>query len=382
MIKKIILLGATGSIGSQTLDVLRINKALFSLAGVSLGSSLEKSIAIITEFKPTAVVVRKNEHLEIIRNKFPELICLDCLEELASFDFKGAQMLVNALSGFTGMLPTVAAIKAKKDILLANKETLVVAGELIMPLVKKHNVRLIPIDSEHSAIFQCLVGEDSTNVKKMLITASGGSLRDKKREDLKAVTVSQVLAHPNWSMGQKITVDSATMMNKGLEVIEAHHLFQIPYQKIETVLHYQSIIHSMVVFNDNSIKAQLGTSDMRMPISYALGYPKRLDFVDSELDLCQIGNLTFKAMDFERFPLLKLSYEAGIKGGNLPCILNAANEAAVALFLAGKIPFLKIEEIVSKAILEAEFQTKLDFNYLFNLHNKYYQEIINKYGEV
>jgi len=380
MMKKIILLGATGSIGSQTLDVLRRNKKQFSLAGVSLGSDLEKSIAIIEEFKPSAVVARKVEHLDIIKKKFPDIICFNCLEELAGFDFKGPQMLVNALSGFTGMLPTVAAIKVKKDILLANKETLVIAGELIMPLVKKNIVRLIPIDSEHSAIFQCLVGEDSNKVKKIIITASGGSLRDKKREDLKNISVKEVLTHPNWSMGKKITVDSATMMNKGLEVIEAHHLFQLPYQNIETILHYQSIIHSMVVFNDNSVKAQLGTSDMRMPISYALGYPERLDFENSELDLCQINNLTFKEMDMNRFPLLKLSYEAGIKGGNLPCILNAANEAAVALFLAGKITFLEIEEIVAKAISEAVYQKTLDFDYLFDLHNKYYQEIIKAYG--
>ena len=259
-------------------------------------------------------------------------------------------MVVNALVGSSGLEPTVEAIKKKRDIALANKETLVIGGELINKLVKKHGVKLIPVDSEHSAIMQCLNGEDNSSIKRIVITASGGSFRNLSRNELQNVTVNDALKHPNWNMGAKITIDSATMMNKGFEVIEAHYLFGVEYDKIETVLHTESVVHSLVEFNDSSIIAHLGNPDMRVPISYALNYPVRTEYSGESLDLIKLGSLHFEELSYKRYPLLKIAIDAGISKGLNPTTLNAANEACVSLFLNGKIKFLDIEEIVSECL--------------------------------
>jgi 1-deoxy-D-xylulose-5-phosphate reductoisomerase len=271
------------------------------------------------------------------------------LTEVAVFD--QANILVNAVLGSVGLFPTLQAIAAKKTIAIANKETLVTAGHLVMDAVKKNGVELLPVDSEHSAIFQALQGEKAKNIERLILTASGGSFRDRTREDLETVTLDEALAHPNWSMGAKITIDSATMMNKGLEVIEAHWLFSVPYEKIGVLLHKESIIHSMVEFHDSSIIAQLGSPDMRVPIQFALTYPDRLPFPSAKrLNLAQVGQLHFTEMDFERFRCLQFAYEAGKIGGTMPTVMNAANEAAVSAFLDGKIKFLQIEDLIEKAL--------------------------------
>jgi 1-deoxy-D-xylulose-5-phosphate reductoisomerase len=262
-----------------------------------------------------------------------------------------ASVVVNAVIGSVGLYPTLQAISAKKDIALANKETLVTAGHLVMDEAKKAGVQLLPVDSEHSAIFQALQGEQEKNIERLVITASGGSFRDRTREQLVGVTVEEALNHPNWSMGAKITIDSASMMNKGLEVIEAHWLFDLPYEKIDVLLHRESVIHSMVEFHDSSMIAQLGTPDMRVPIQYALTYPDRLPLVGrNRLNLAEIGKLHFAEMDFNRYPCLHYAFEAGKIGGTMPTVLNAANEAAVAGFLAGCISFLEIETLIEEAL--------------------------------
>lgn len=258
---------------------------------------------------------------------------------------------MNAVLGSVGLRPTLQAIEAGKTIAIANKETLVTAGHLVMAAAEKHNVALLPVDSEHSAIFQCLQGEKEKNIARLILTASGGSFRDRTREELKNVTVQEALNHPNWSMGAKITIDSATMMNKGLEVIEAHWLFHLPYEQIDVILHRESIIHSMVEFQDSSVIAQLGTPDMRVPIQYALSYPDRLPLPSARrLNLLEAGKLHFQPMDQKRFRMLALAYQAGKAGGTVPTVLNAANEAAVAAFLDGKITFLQIDEMVERAL--------------------------------
>lgn len=345
--KKISILGSTGSIGLQTLDVLRNHPNEFQLVAISagFGHEVEKVIEIIKEFKP------------VLFSMVNEIDCQRVHQETGcqySFGAKGlidvatsdCDTLVNAVVGSVGLIPTCEAIKKGTDIALANKETLVTAGSIVMDLVKKHDVRLLPVDSEHSAIFQCLQGEDEKSISKLLITASGGSFRDKSRSELEGVTVDQALAHPNWSMGAKITIDSASMMNKGLEVIEAHHLFGIDYDDIEVLLHRQSVVHSMVEFNDHSIIAHLGSADMRIPIQYALSYDKRLDFNSKRLNLKEVGTLTFEELSLERYPCLQYAIEAGKIGHTMPTVLNASNEAAVSLFLNKKIEFLDIETIV------------------------------------
>lgn len=261
--------------------------------------------------------------------------------------------------GSVGLIPTLKAIEQKKTIALANKETLVTAGHIVKEHAKKYDVPLLPVDSEHSAIFQALQGEQAKNIERLIITASGGSFRDKTREELESVTVEDALKHPNWSMGAKITIDSATMMNKGLEVIEAHWLFDIPYEQIDVVLHKESIIHSMVEFHDKSVIAQLGTPDMRVPIQYALTYPDRLPLPDAKrLELWEIGSLHFEKADFDRFRCLQFAFESGKIGGTMPTVLNAANEVAVAAFLAGKIPFLAIEDCIEKALTRHQLLKK------------------------
>ncbi|QQZ07916.1 1-deoxy-D-xylulose-5-phosphate reductoisomerase [Heyndrickxia vini] len=347
------LLGATGSIGTQTLDVIRNHPDKFRLVAFSIGKNIELARKIISEFSPEFVSVKEQTDYETLKSEFSNNIRFsygdDGLVEVAVYE--KTDVLVNAVMGSVGLYPTLQAIKAKKTIALANKETLVTAGHIVMESAKANGVDILPIDSEHSAIFQCLQGEAEKNIERLIITASGGSFRDKSREELKDVTLDQALNHPNWSMGAKITIDSATMMNKGLEVIEAHWLFNLPYEKIDVLLHRESIIHSMVEFRDTSVKAQLGSPDMRVAIQYALTYPDRLPLpTGNKLNLAEIGKLHFEDMDLNRFVCLKLAYEAGKAGGTMPTVLNAANEAAVDAFLKRKISFLTIDEFVEKAL--------------------------------
>jgi 1-deoxy-D-xylulose-5-phosphate reductoisomerase len=351
-LKYISLLGATGSIGTQTLDIIKEHSAEFKLVAMSVGKNIELTRKIVKEFQPELVSVQERNISDTLRAEFPRTKFTygeQGLIEVAVY--KSADILVNAVLGSVGLNPTLQAIEEGKTIAIANKETLVTAGHLVIEAAKRKNVPLLPVDSEHSAIFQALQGEKMKNIERLIITASGGSFRDRTRDQLENVTVQEALNHPNWSMGAKITIDSATMMNKGLEVIEAHWLFNIPYEKIDVVLHKESIIHSMVEFHDSSIIAQLGSPDMRVPIQFALTYPDRLPLASAKrLNLAEVGMLHFKKMDFERFRCLSFAYEAGKIGGTMPTVLNAANEVASAAFLQGKIRFLQIEDLVEKAL--------------------------------
>ena len=352
--KKISLLGATGSVGRQTIEILRENRDRFELAAFAAGSNVELARQYIEEFSPALVSVKEKKDYEALKSEYTSVRFAygnEGLVEVAAYP--DSEIVVNAVIGSLGLESTLTAIECGKDIALANKETLVTAGHLVMEAAKRNNVRILPVDSEHSAIFQALQGEEEKNIERLIVTASGGSFRDLSREQLKGVTVQQALNHPNWSMGAKITIDSATMMNKGLEVIEAHWLFDMPYDRISVLLHKESIIHSMIEFHDGSIIAQLGTPDMRVPIAYALTYPDRLKNASKErLDLAMIGKLHFAEMSHERFPCLKYAYDAGRAGGSLPTVLNAANEAAVDLFLKEKISFLQIESLIYEAMVK------------------------------
>lgn len=350
--KKISLLGATGSIGWQTYDILKEQRDAFQLVAFSSGKNLEKTREMIETLKPELVSVQLEEDALTLAKEFPNIqftFGAKGLVEVATHP--DSTVLVNAVLGSVGLESTLAAIRMGKTIAIANKETLVTAGHLVMAEAKKYNVAILPVDSEHSAIFQSMNGENPKNIERLIITASGGSFRDKTREQLKQVTVADALNHPNWSMGAKITIDSATMMNKGLEVIEAHVLFDMPYDKIDVLLHRESIIHSLVEYHDTSVIAQLGTPDMRVPIQYALSYPDRIPLQNGQrLNLAQIGQLHFQEMDFERYPALRLAYEAGRVGGTILTAMNAANEAAVAAFLQGKITFLEIDETIERVM--------------------------------
>lgn len=345
-------MGATGSIGTQTLDILREHPSKFKLVAISIGKNLELARKMIHEFQPELVSVQEHDDCITLKSEFPNTKFTFGEEGLIEVAvYPSADILVNAVIGSVGLNPTLQAIESGKTIAIANKETLVTAGHLVMESAKRNNVALLPVDSEHSAIFQCLQGEQEKTIERLILTASGGSFRDRTRKDIEGVTVKEALNHPNWSMGAKITIDSATMMNKGLEVIEAHWLYDIPYEKIDVLLHKESIIHSMVEFHDSSIMAQLGTPDMRVPIQYALSYPDRLPLASSQrLDLALIGKLHFQEMDSTRFRCMQFAYEAGKKGGTLPTVLNAANEVAVAAFLDEKITFLQIEDLIEKAL--------------------------------
>jgi 1-deoxy-D-xylulose-5-phosphate reductoisomerase len=356
-LKNISLMGATGSIGTQTLDVIREHPEEFRLTAMSVGKNIDGARKMIQEFNPSVVSVQIEEDAIKLRNEVPPgvkvLFGEEGLVQVACH--QDADILVNAVLGSVGLYPTLQAIEAGKTIAIANKETLVTAGHIVMEAAGKKGVPLLPVDSEHSAIFQALQGEKEKNIEKLIITASGGSFRDRTREELIGVTVEEALNHPNWSMGAKITVDSASMMNKGLEVIEARWLFDIPYDKIDVLQHRESIIHSMIQFHDTSVMAQLGTPDMRVPIQYALTYPDRLEREGKKrLNLAEIGNLHFEEMDFKRFRCLGLAYDAGRTGGSMTTVLNAANEAAVALFLENKISFLGIEDMIERALNEHE----------------------------
>lgn len=350
MTKKISLLGATGSIGTQTLDIIQSNKEQFKLVSFSAGMNIPKVREITAQFAPEIVSVMQKEDADALQSEFPETRFMYGREGLIAVAAQtGADMLVNAVIGSVGLEPTMEAIRQGITIAISNKETLVAAGDIVMEEARKRNVALLPVDSEHSALFQSLNGENPKRVSRLILTASGGSFRDLSRDQLQGVTVEQALDHPNWSMGNKLTIDSATMMNKGLEVIEAHHLFNMPYDRIECLLHKESIIHSMVEFEDTSVMAQLGSPDMRVPIQYAMTYPDRIPMQNAKpLRLEEIGTLHFEKMDFKRFKALALAYEAGRQGGTMPTVMNAANEVAVQLFMQGRIPFLQIEEIVER----------------------------------
>ncbi|MEH6993855.1 1-deoxy-D-xylulose-5-phosphate reductoisomerase [Neobacillus drentensis] len=354
--KNISILGATGSIGTQTLDILREHPSDFKLVAISIGKNLDLARKMICEFKPELVSVQEYRDCNTLKAEFPNTKFTFGEEGLVEAAvYPQTDILVNAVIGSIGLNPTLHAIEAGKTIAIANKETLVTAGHLVMGAAEKSGVALLPVDSEHSAIFQCLQGEKDKNIERLILTASGGSFRDRTRKELEGVTVREALNHPNWSMGAKITIDSATMMNKGLEVIEAHWLYNMPYEKIDVLLHKESIIHSMVEFHDSSIIAQLGTPDMRVPIQYALSYPDRLPLTSSQrLDLAKIGQLHFQEMDATRFRCMQFAYEAGKQGGTLPTVLNAANEVAVAAFLNEKISFLQIEDMIEKALNKHE----------------------------
>lgn len=351
--KLISLMGATGSIGTQTLDVIKEHPDEFKLVAMSVGKNINMTRKIVAEFQPELVSVQEKDLYDTLKIEFPNTrftLGEEGLVETAVYE--KADILVNAVLGSVGLNPTMQAIEAGKTIAIANKETLVTAGHLVIDAAQRNNVPLLPVDSEHSAIFQALQGEKMKNIERLIITASGGSFRDRTREQLENVTVEEALNHPNWSMGAKITIDSATMMNKGLEVIEAHWLFNMPYEKISVLLHKESIIHSMVEFHDASIIAQLGSPDMRIPIQFALTYPDRLPLASAKrLNLAEVGKLHFQEMDFNRFHCLQFAYEAGKRGGTMPTVLNAANEVASAAFLKGRIRFLQIEDLVEKALI-------------------------------
>ena len=352
--KKIAILGSTGSIGTQTLEVARTNGDL-EITALAAGSNIDLLEKQIREFRPSLAAVWTEEKAKELRIRTADLDIkivsgMDGLLELAVQP--ESEILVTAIVGMIGIRPTIAAMEAGKDIALANKETLVTAGHIIMPLAKEKNVRILPVDSEHSAIFQCLNGENRTQLKKILLTASGGPFRGKKKEELKNVQVEDALKHPNWHMGRKITIDSATLVNKGLEMMEARWLFGVEPEDIQIVVQPKSIIHSMVEFVDGAVIAQLGTPDMKLPIQYALYYPERRYLPGERLDFWSLNQITFEKPDMENFPGLRLAFDAAAAGGSLPTVYNAANERAVAMFLDRRIGFLEIPVIIESCMKE------------------------------
>ncbi|MBU1822285.1 MAG: 1-deoxy-D-xylulose-5-phosphate reductoisomerase [Bacteroidetes bacterium] len=347
--KRIALLGSTGSIGTQALDVVKANPGAFSVKVLTAQHNADLLIEQAAEFRPREVVIGNEALYEKVASALAPLRIKVYAgqESLASVvESDTVDVVLTALVGYSGLLPTIRAIRAGKTIALANKETLVVAGELITRLAREHRVEILPVDSEHSAIFQCLTGEEENPIEKIILTASGGPFRGKDRAFLAGVTKAQALKHPNWSMGAKITIDSATLMNKGLEVIEAKWLFDLTPEQIDVIVHPQSIIHSMVQFEDGSMKAQMGLPDMRLPIQYALAYPQRIKTDFPRFDFTQYPSLTFEKPDTDTFRNLSLAYRALAKGGNLACVINAANEVAVAAFLNDEIGFLEISDII------------------------------------
>lgn len=347
--KNIVLLGSTGSIGTQTLDVVRSYKEDLHVVALAAGSSVEKMEQQIREFAPSYAVMWSEEAAKDLKQRVSDLQVqvLTGMDGLLAISvLPEADVVLTAIVGMIGIRPTIAAIEAGKDIALANKETLVTAGHIIMPLAKKHGVKILPVDSEHSAIFQSLNGEPKDKIRQILLTASGGPFRGFTKEQLINVKAADALKHPNWTMGRKITIDSATMVNKGLEVMEAGWLFHVPPEKITVVVQPQSIIHSMVEYVDGAVIAQLGVPDMKLPIQYALFYPDRRPMQENNIDFFKLGRITFEEPDMEVFTGLKLAYEAFRAGGSMPTVFNAANEKAVSLFLQDKIGFLDIPELI------------------------------------
>ncbi len=381
--KKISILGGTGSIGTQALDVIRKSNGELRLIGVTANTSVEKIIKIIEEFEPSYVAMmdfksaheikeyckKSNRTIEVL-NGIKGLNKIASLEEI--------DIVVTSVVGMIGLEPTIKAIEAKKDIGLANKETLVVAGELVMKSAKENNVKIFPVDSEHSAIFQSLRGNDTNTLRKIILTASGGPFRGKKTEELLDIRVEDALKHPKWNMGRKISIDSATLMNKGLEVIEAHWLFNCDYDNIQVVVHPQSVVHSMVEYTDGSIIAQLGAQDMRLPIQYALNYEKRKKLIANTIDFYEISKLTFEKPDLDTFKALDLSFKAGRTGGLMPTVLNGANEAAVELFLDEKVKFLEISNIIEKCmkIFKGEVKKELNLENIIDLDKRVKEYVI------
>ena len=356
--KRIAILGSTGSIGTQALDVVMQHSDAFSVSVLTAQSNADLLVEQALQFKPSHVVIGDEQKYAFVKEalsgtSIQVLAGADALQEVVCFD--NVDIVLTALVGYAGLLPTVKAIKAGKPIALANKETLVVAGSLIMPLAREMGVPILPVDSEHSAIFQCLMGESHNPIEKVILTASGGPFRGKKRADLEQVTRAQALKHPNWSMGAKITIDSASLMNKGLEVIEAAWLFDVKASQIDVVVHPQSIVHSLVQFEDGSIKAQLGLPDMKLPIQFALGYPNRMQADFPRFDFRNFASLTFEQPDLETFRNLGLAFQALDQGGNMPCILNAANEVAVAAFLKDEIGFLEMSDLLADCMAKGTF---------------------------
>ena len=352
------ILGSTGSIGRQTLEVVDQYPDLFEAYLITANNQIDLLIEQARKYRPEVVIIANKDYYTQLRDALADLPIkvyagADAIADAVTL--QDIDIVVTAMVGYAGLLPTIRAIEAKKTIALANKETLVVAGELITQLALQHHAPIIPVDSEHSAIFQCLVGEGNNPIEKIILTASGGPFRNHTAEQLRMVTRADALRHPNWNMGNKITIDSATLMNKGFEMIEAKWLFGVEPSKIEIVVHPQSIIHSMVEFSDGAVKAQLGTPDMKLPIRYALSYPDRLVSSDRKLTLADYATLTFERPDMVRFPLLQYAFDAIAKGGNMPCIMNAANEIAVAAFLAERIGFCQIAETVAHTMQHINF---------------------------
>lgn len=373
--RKLAVLGSTGSVGTQTLEVVELYPDHFSITVLSAGKNAELLIQQALKFNPAAVVVCDKGAFEKVKDalKGKDIEVLygeDALIEAVKRD--DIDIVLTAVVGAVGLKPTVAAIESGKDIALANKETLVVAGELITGLIEKHQVKLLPVDSEHSAIFQCLAGEETNPIEKIILTASGGPFRGKSREDLVAVTKAQALKHPNWSMGAKITIDSASLMNKGLEVIEAKWLFGLEADQVDVIIHHQSIIHSLVQFEDGSLKAQMGLPDMKLPIQYALTYPYRFKNNFKRFNFLDYPTLTFEQPDMEVFRNLKLAYQALRDGGNAPCVLNGANEIVVEAFLNDRIGFLEMSDIIEETLCQVKSQKTLSLeDYLhFDLESR------------
>lgn len=358
MRKRIAILGSTGSIGTQTLEVIRKNPGHFEVVALTANNNVDLLAVQSVEFLPEIIALGNEKKYPFLKESLKDLPVhvlagSQAIEQIVQME--NIDMVVTAMVGFSGLIPTLKAVEAGKQIALANKETLVVAGELIMAMAKEKKVEILPVDSEHSAVFQCMVGENHNPPEKIMLTCSGGPFRGFSNERLMNVTPKDALAHPNWDMGAKITIDSATLLNKGFEMIEAHWLFGLPPGKIEVVVHPQSIIHSMVQFRDGSIKAQLGLPDMRLPILYALGYPERLQSDFPRFDFFKYPNLSFESPDIKNFRNLALAFEAMNIGGNMPCILNAANEVVVGAFLEQKIGFMSIPEIISEVMESSEW---------------------------
>lgn len=375
--KKIAILGSTGSIGTQTLDVVR-EQGDIKVTALAAGGNIALLEQQIREFHPSVVSVASEEKAAELRTRTADcnvrVLCgMEGMLEVAVH--KDSEILVTAIVGMLGIRPTIAAMKAGKDIALANKETLVTAGHLIIPLAKKCGVSILPVDSEHSAIFQSLNGETGNKIDRILLTASGGPFRGMKKEDLEHVTLEDALKHPNWSMGRKITVDSATLVNKGLEVMEAKWLFGTDPDRIQVIVHPQSVIHSMVQFEDGAVIAQLGTPDMRLPIQYALYYPHRRPMSGKRLDFFELADITFERPDMETFPGLKLAFEAIDRGGNIPTVFNAANECAVAKFLNRKIRFTEIPEIIGETMEHCIFRENPSVDEILETEQEAYEFI-------
>jgi 1-deoxy-D-xylulose-5-phosphate reductoisomerase len=370
--KKVFIIGSTGSIGVNCLNVISNLKDDFEVAGLTINSNTDLLLQQISKFNPKVVVVKDENAAKNLTPKIPKSCALLVGEEglIKAAQEADYDIFMGAMVGFAGLAPTLEAIKRGKRIALANKETLVVAGEIVTKLVLENNAEIIPVDSEHSAIYQCLVGENLNEVEKLILTASGGPFRDKDKSFFESATVDEALNHPNWKMGSKITIDSATMMNKGLEVIEAHWLFGLPPEKIEVVIHPQSIIHSMVQFVDGSMKAQLGLPDMKLPIQYALTFPERVQNKFERTNLSSIGTVTFSEPDLNKFECLKLAFDALNEGGTAPCILNAANEVAVDKFLNKEIKFSHIPLLINKALDKVETNFLPDLGTIFECDRK------------